>query len=432
MKLELTSWIQSYLKWLSDKTIVIWFSGWPDSIATYNLILKYYQEQTRDTSKIFLAHFNHKAREESNQEADFIKENYKNTLLGEYSKKSNKEADYRKERHDFFRKCLIDKDTKTLILGHNLTDRLETTLLNIERGAWPNGIGNMEEIGQKEYLLDSQYTILRPLLSFPKFQIIKYCEAHDLKYFIDKTNDDITVSKRNKIRAEIIKPLEQGDKAPLKNRIDKYTSNAPWEEQIEIYELFQVPNVEFREQLQEWYTLFYTHPNSLRFYHKRIHLADYFGFEYLYKINNVLSLDDLIELLKAIHEYGNTTSARLQEYLRFIRNSKSGYKMIWKRKFFHCHGWMYLILENSKENIGQALQFWLQWEYKNNLDQIRTIDLDLDYYKGKPINKYLINNKVPIFVRKFVPVQIDNTGKIIKTLIQPVLDKIHEWLNGKL
>ena len=150
MKLELTSWIQSYLKWLSDKTIVIWFSGWPDSIATYNLILKYYQEQTRDTSKIFLAHFNHKAREESNQEADFIKENYKNTLLGEYSKKSNKEADYRKERHDFFRKCLIDKDTKTLILGHNLTDRLETTLLNIERGAWPNGIGNMEEIGQKE------------------------------------------------------------------------------------------------------------------------------------------------------------------------------------------------------------------------------------------------------------------------------------------
>ena len=53
-----------------------------------------------------------------------------------------------------------------------------------------------------------------------------------------------------------------------------------------------------------------------------------FGFEYLYKINNVLSLDDLIELLKAIHEYGNTTSARLQEYLRFIRNSKSGYKMI--------------------------------------------------------------------------------------------------------
>jgi len=54
------------------------------------------------------------------------------------------------------------------------------------------------------------------------------------------------------------------------------------------------------------------------------------------------------------------------------------------------------------------------------------IDLALDYYNGKSINKYLINNKVPVFLRNLVPVKVDETGKIIKPLIHLVLNKIHE------
>ena len=54
------------------------------------------------------------------------------------------------------------------------------------------------------------------------------------------------------------------------------------------------------------------------------------------------------------------------------------------------------------------------------------IDLGLDYYNGKSINKYLINNKVPVFLRNLVPVSIDETGKVVKPLIQPLMNKIHE------
>jgi len=45
------------------------------------------------------------------------------------------ERDLRIARHAFFKHCMKQAQTKTLILGHNLTDRLETTIMNIQRGA---------------------------------------------------------------------------------------------------------------------------------------------------------------------------------------------------------------------------------------------------------------------------------------------------------
>lgn len=207
-------------------------------------------------------------------------------MMGEYSQKSNKEADYRKERHEFFKQCLADKNTSTLILGHNLSDRLETTLMNIERGAGANGIGNMQEIDHKEYLLESHYVILRPLLSFPKHYIMRYCEANNLQYFTDVSNADPNVSKRNKIRAEIIKPLEYGDKSTLKKRLDMHSSLIPEQEQYVCYKLFQVPNVEFRKHLQWWYEMFYTRSKTLNIYCKKIDFPPFFGFQYLYQLGN--------------------------------------------------------------------------------------------------------------------------------------------------
>jgi len=82
-------------------------------------------------------------------------------------------------------------------------------------------------------------------------------------------------------------------------------------------------------------------------------------------------------------------------------------------------------LENKKQDIGQVLTFWLQSNLEDKAN-IRMIDLALDYYNGKSINKYLINNKVPVFLRNLVPVKVDETGKIVKPLIQLVLNKIHE------
>jgi tRNA(Ile)-lysidine synthetase-like protein len=429
LNFELTPAIQNYLQWLSDKTIVIWFSGWPDSVVTYELIRGYYQSQFRDTDQIFLAHFDHKSRKESSSEADFIKNNYKNSIMGEYSQKSKKEADYRKERHEFFKQCLADKNTSTLILGHNLSDRLETTLMNIERGAGANGIGNMQEIDHKEYLLESHYVILRPLLSFPKHYIMRYCEANNLQYFTDVSNADPNVSKRNKIRAEIIKPLELGDKEPLLQRRETYKNIISESEFFACYELFEIQKSDFWEHLQWRYEIFYTRSKALSVYCKRIDFPEYFGFQYLYQLGNWFFEEDLVELLKAIGEYGNTTTARLKELLCFIHHSKSGYKIIWKWKLYSSHNRFYLVLENKKQDIGQVLTFWLQSNLEDKAN-IRMIDLALDYYNGKSINKYLINNKVPVFLRNLVPVKVDETGKIVKPLIQLVLNKIHEWLNG--
>lgn len=107
-------------------------------------------------------------------------------------------------------------------------------------------------------------------------------------------------------------------------RRETYNNKLSYEEGIVAYELFGIDKIDFREQLEWWYQMFYTQSKILNFYYKKIDFPPFFGFQYLYQLGNI----DLVELLKAIGEYSNTTTARLQEYMRFIHGSKSGYKII--------------------------------------------------------------------------------------------------------
>ncbi len=93
----------------------------------------------------------------------------------------------------------------TLLTGHNLTDRIESSLLNMLRGCGINGFLAMQVLEHHD-LLDRKQ-ILRPLLNLSKEKIKNLTDELDIPYFNDESNFDNTTSKRNILRNKFLTPL---------------------------------------------------------------------------------------------------------------------------------------------------------------------------------------------------------------------------------
>ena len=177
---------------------IIWLSWGPDSMYLENIIEKQFWKEN-----ILIAYFNHKFRKKSDNEEIFLKKYFKKKWINFISESYNwtdfRESTLRKYRYEFFKK--IGWWENYLYLWHNLTDRIETTILNISRWTWLKWFLNMKEIDKKN-------KIIRPLLNLSKKEIQKLCDKNNIPYFIDKTNFDNNISKRNLIRNKIFPLFE--------------------------------------------------------------------------------------------------------------------------------------------------------------------------------------------------------------------------------
>lgn len=442
MKLTIHHIIKDFLHKLTNKRVVVGFSWWPDSVATYTLISDYYLSQHRDLNQIYIAHFNHWVRPESVHEAEYIRQNYKNVIIWNYQWASSREKELRDARHKFFQQALQQAETRVLILWHNLTDRLETMIMNIERWAGINGICNMQMIDKKKFLLLDTYTIIRPLLEYSKHHIIQFCDGCALRYFTDPSNNDSTVSKRNRIRTNLIKPLERWNKKPLLRRREQYHNKIVSMDSMDFDDLFRY-GLGDRDSIARRYHTFSrpVYENTQQVFVKNIKLPRYFGFDFIYQIPQTIHIYDLIRILKWIGEYQDITQKYLHDLLQFVRTRESGYKTIWKRKREISHWRTYLYLSNSHFDAWHVLQFWLQYEQKESFIHrqhkrthatkkrvIRLVDLRNDHYNWKTVNKRFINNKIPRFLRHIVPVY--SNGNYGDSLIYDfVIQHVWQYVN---
>ena len=196
----------NYLNTINDKYIVIGVSAGPDSMALLHMI------HTNCNKLIVCAHINHNVRKESNAEEKYLKEYCKNNSIifesykiTKYNEK-NFENEARKKRYAFYEKILKKYNSHTLLLAHHGDDLIETVLMKISRGSNLEGYA-----GIKTYSQVKDYTIVRPLLSLTKEEIIKYNKDNKIKYYIDNTNNDITYT-RNRIRKNILPLLKKENK----------------------------------------------------------------------------------------------------------------------------------------------------------------------------------------------------------------------------
>ena len=117
----------------------------------------------------------------------------------------------RQVRYEFFEQLMLSHSIPLLATAHNADDMLETLIFNISRGCGLAGLGSIPPVRQL-----GGGTLIRPLLTASKAQVLEYCAEHSLEFVTDATNADDAYS-RNHIRHNIIPALKQLNGAVLKN-----------------------------------------------------------------------------------------------------------------------------------------------------------------------------------------------------------------------
>ncbi len=175
------------------------FSGGTDSSALFFLLIRHEIE-------FDIAIVDYQKRPNSRLETEYAKKLAikfgKRLFLKECPiKGGNFEKRARECRYSFFEKIIAEHGYDNLITAHQLEDMLEWSLMQLCKGA-----GLVEMVGMKPIEKREGFYLVRPLLYTPKSAIMDYLKTNEIRYFIDKTNEDISY-KRNYFRHKYAKEL---------------------------------------------------------------------------------------------------------------------------------------------------------------------------------------------------------------------------------
>ena len=197
----------------NDVTVVA-CSGGPDSMALLDIINKFKLEKKLT---IICAHINHNVRKESILEEKLVEEYCKkNDIVFESMTIKEKiitnfEMEARKIRYNYFEQIIKKYKASYLFTAHHGDDLIETILMRLNRGSILKGYKGIETVTQK-----SNYKIIRPLLLVTKKDLVEYVENNNIKFAIDKTNDENNHT-RNRFRHFVLPFLkEENSKVHLK------------------------------------------------------------------------------------------------------------------------------------------------------------------------------------------------------------------------
>jgi len=187
--------------------VVVAVSGGPDSLALLK-VLEMLSIEYRLT--LIAAHLNHGLRLEADQEAQFVHEISKKmgiefecktvdiNFLRKGTGKSIEDIG-RDERYLFLNDVAKRHHAHKIALGHNLSDQVETVLINFLRGSGPGGLKGMLPVRDSLYI--------RPLLYINRTEILSFLEFHKIQFLRDRSNTE-DIYLRNRIRHLLIPELK--------------------------------------------------------------------------------------------------------------------------------------------------------------------------------------------------------------------------------
>lgn len=200
-----------------EKYIIVGVSAGPDSMALLHYLIN------NLNTNIVCAHINHNVRKESEIEEEYLKEYCKeNKIIFERMKiekysNNNFEAEARSKRYEFYASLLKKYNCKYLFLAHHGDDLIETVLMKIARGSNLEGYAGIKKISK----FRNKYFIVRPFLEYTKKDLIEYLQKNNIKYYIDKSNNDTTYT-RNRYRKNIL-PLLKNEDINIHKKFLKYS-----------------------------------------------------------------------------------------------------------------------------------------------------------------------------------------------------------------
>lgn len=189
--------------------VIVGVSGGPDSIFLLHA-LKCIKEENKLNFDIEVAHVNHMMRLEAVDDENLVKKTCEKYSIPFHTmrfdvrqiasaRKISEEECGRDLRYEYFKKLKNEIGASKIAVAHNLTDNVETVLMNFLRGTGLRGLSGMDF---------SSGDLIRPMLNLSKSEIVEYLDEESIKYAIDKTNleNDYT---RNRIRNDLIKKIEK-------------------------------------------------------------------------------------------------------------------------------------------------------------------------------------------------------------------------------
>ena len=197
--------------------ILLAISGGADSVAMCRCFAALSEQTSTLDAAIQVAHVNHALRGgESDGDAVFVREladrfcfAYHETRLTpemfNVDDSGSFEAAARKLRYDFLQRTAEQNSLRYVALAHNADDQAETILHRILRGTGIAGLAGIPPFRP----LGEAVTIIRPMLSFSKKQILDYLAAIDQPFRTDSSNAESRYT-RNKIRNDLLPQLASG------------------------------------------------------------------------------------------------------------------------------------------------------------------------------------------------------------------------------
>ncbi len=217
-----------------NSTLLLAISGGQDSMALLKLIIdlkRLYKWQVE------IWHGDHQWHAKSEKIEEELKLWCLDQQISFHSNKANKiEVSNEEKARDWryekllMKAKLLSNNTNfpctRILTGHTATDRAETIIMNLARGADLIGLSTLKE----QRTLDNNIDLARPLLVFNRNETLEICKEFNLPIWTDPSNENINLT-RNKIRKQILPILNSIYKgadsriASVANRLEGYTKD---------------------------------------------------------------------------------------------------------------------------------------------------------------------------------------------------------------
>lgn len=196
-------------KWIGSPSI-LGVSGGPDSVALLHAIWRI----SNEGAKLIVAHIDHGLRgAESDADREFVCELAKRwklpceivrlAELDEVSATASEET-LRKARHRHLRRIADKHHAAWIATAHHADDVVETLLHRLLRGSGPRGLASIAPTR----ILSQNLSLVHPLLSATRADVMTYVEQHGLPYRIDQSNTSERYT-RNRIRMQLLPFLRE-------------------------------------------------------------------------------------------------------------------------------------------------------------------------------------------------------------------------------
>lgn len=192
---------------LKNQKVLVAFSGGLDSTSLLTLLYKL-------GYNVAAAHCNFSLRNyESDEDATFCKELCNSLEIPFYSETFNTKT-FAKEhklstqmaartlRYAWFEELVLENKFDVIATAHHADDDLETFLINLSRGTGLRGLLGIPETNSN---------IIRPLLPFPRAEILEWAIIEELNWREDSSNE-LRTYDRNKLRLDVIPELKKTKK----------------------------------------------------------------------------------------------------------------------------------------------------------------------------------------------------------------------------